>query len=187
VVAVCIVPATVLAVSLDDARKKVRMDDEGLDDQLKLSLEGFIASVEHTTGHCLMEQGWRVTLDAFPRTWCAGEAIVRLPHPALAVQSVTYIDTKGATQTMPAADYELVVERYRSFLAPRSGSWPGTAAQRRTVNVACTAGYGADPAQTPAGARQYILARLELEYCPPMPAPSIGQLEGLLEPLKVYG
>jgi uncharacterized phiE125 gp8 family phage protein len=185
--AVCTTPATVLAVSIEDARKKVRMDDDALDDQLKLSLEGFIAAVEHTTGHCLMEQGWRVTLDAFPRTWCGNEAIVRLPHPALAVQSVTYIDTKGAAQTMPEAEYELVVERYRSFIAPRSGSWPGTAAKRRTVNIACTAGYGADPAKTPAGARQYILARLELEYCAPMPAPTLEQLEGLLGSLKVYG
>lgn len=185
--AVCTTPPAVLAVTLNDAREKIRATaDDGLDDQLTLSLQGLIVATEHATGHCFMEQAWRVTLDEFPR--CAGgEPIIRLPHPARAVQSVTYVDVAGAVQTLPPAAYEVVVERYRSFLAPIAGSWPVAAARPRAVTVQCTAGHGTDPAQTPAPARQYILARLELEYCPPMNPPTLEQLAGLLAPLTVYG
>lgn len=185
--AVCTTPAAVLAVSLDDAREKIRATaDDGLDAQLTLSLTGLIAETEHETGHCLMESGWRVTLDEFPHSGC-GEPTVRLPHPTRGVQSVTYFDSVGAEQVLPVAAYEVVVERYRSFLAPVAGSWPVTAARRRAIKIDCTAGYGTTPDQTPAAARQYILARLELEYCPPMHPPTVEQLGRMLSSLTVYG
>jgi uncharacterized phiE125 gp8 family phage protein len=187
VVTVCTQPATVLAVSLDEAREKIRANaDDGLDAQLALSLAGAIAETEALIGHCLMEQGWRVTLDEFPRV-CGGEPIVRLPHPARGVQSVTYVDAAGVTQVLPPAAYEVITERYRSFLAPISGSWPATAARRRAVNVQCTAGHGTGPAQTPAVARSYILARIELEYCPPLHPPTLQQLGRMLDSLIVLG
>ncbi len=187
--AVCTTPPAVLAVSLDDAREKIRADeDNGLDNQLTLSLQGLVAEVEHATGHCLMEQGWQVTLDAFPAVCAGAEPIIRLPHPVLAVHSVKYFDQAGVEQTLAGTAYEIVEERYRSFLAPKPGTaWPSTMSRPRAVKVQCTAGYGSDASKTPAPARQYILARLELEYCPPQRAPTLEQLEGLLASLKVYG
>jgi|GEM_PF-1884574 len=187
--AVCTTPPAVLAVSLDDAREKIRAaEDDGLDNQLTLSLQGLVGEVEHATGHCLMEQGWTVTLDAFPVACAGAEPIIRLPHPVLAVQSVTYIDQAGIEQTLAGTAYEIVEERYRSFFAPKPGTvWPPTMSRRRAVKVQCTAGHGSDASKTPAPARQYILARLELEYCPPLRAPTLEQLDGLLAPLKVYG
>ena len=185
--AVRTMPPAVLAVPLEAAREKVRAtSDDGLDDQLELSLAGLIADTESLTGHCFMEQGWRVTLDEFPRA-CGAEPIIRLPHPARAVQSVTYVDAAGTAQVLPPAAYELVTERYRSFLAPVSGSWPATAARRRAVTVQCTAGHGTEPAQMPAVARSYILARLELEYCPPLHPPTLEQLGRMLDSLIVHG
>lgn len=186
-VAVCTTPPAVLAVSLVAAREKIRVTEaDGLDDQIKLSLASLAAEAEAATGHCFMEQGWRVTLDAFPRN-CGGEPIIRLPHPARAVQSVAYVDAAGAVQVLPPAAYEVVTERYRSFLAPVAGSWPAAAARPRAVTVQCTAGHGATPEQTPAVVTAYILARLELEYCPPMNPPTLQQLEGMLQSLKTYG
>jgi uncharacterized phiE125 gp8 family phage protein len=185
--AVCTQPATVLAIPIDEAREKIRATaDDGLDDQLELSLAGLIAETEALTGHCLMEQGWRVTLDEFPRA-CGAEPIIRLPHPARAVQSVTYVDAAGAAQVLPPAAYEVITERYRSFLAPVSGSWPATAARPRADPVLCPAGQGPGPAQTPAVARSYILARLELEYCPPLHPPTLEQLGRMLDSLIVHG
>jgi uncharacterized phiE125 gp8 family phage protein len=186
--AVCTTPPAILAVSIVDAREKIRASaDDGLDAQLELSIAGLVAETEAATGHCFMEQGWRVTLDDFPR--CAGgdEPIIRLPHPARGVQAVTYVDAAGAEQVLSPAAYEMVTERYQSFLAPVAGSWPATAARRRAVKIDCMAGHGIEPAATPALARQYILARLELEYCPPMNPPTLAQLEGMLAPLKTYG
>jgi len=187
--AVCTTPPAVLAVSLDDAREKVRATaDDGLDGQLTLSLQGLIAETEHAVGHCFMQQGWTVTLDEFPRACGTDEPIIRLPHPVLAVQSVVYIDQAGVERTLAGTAYDIVQERYRTFLAPAPGtSWPSTMSRKRAVTVQCTAGYGSDPLLTPAPARQYILARLEMEFCPPMRAPTLEQLEGVLAPLKVYG
>ncbi len=187
--AVCTTPPAVLAVSLDDAREKVRAtEDDGLDNQLTLSLQGLVAEVEHVTGHCLMEQGWVVTLDAFPAACAGAEPIIRLPHPVLAVQSVKYIDQAGIEQTLAGTAYEIVEERYRSFLAPKPGTaWPSAMFRPRAVKVQCTAGHGSDASKTPAPARQYILARLELEYCPPLRAPTLAQLEGLLSSMIVHG
>ena len=180
-------PPAVLAVSLDAAREKARVEpDDGLDTQLTLSLEGLIAETEHASGHCFMQQGWRVTLDAFPAA-AGGEPIIRLPHPAIAVQSVKYVDQTGAEQTLAASAYELVTERYRSYVAPTAGAWPSTKDRPRAVTIECTAGYGVDASATPAPARQYILARIELEYCPPLHAPTLDQLERILDPLKTYG
>jgi uncharacterized phiE125 gp8 family phage protein len=189
VAAVCTTPPGVLAVSLDDAREKVRATaDDGLDGQLTLSLQGLIAETEHAVGHCFMEQGWTVTFDEFPRACGADEPIIRLPHPVLAVQSVKYFDQAGVERTLAGMAYEIVQERYRTFLAPAPGtSWPSTMSRKRAVTIQCTAGYGSDPSKTPAPARQYILARLELEFCPPLRAPTLEQLEGALAPLKVYG
>ena len=187
--AVCTTPPTVLAVSLDDARDKIRAAaDDGLDGQLTLSLQGLIAETEHAVGHCFMEQGWTVTLDAFPAACGADEPIIRLPHPVLAVQSVKYFDQTGAERMLAGTAYEIVQERYRTFLAPAPGtSWPSTMSRKRAVTIQCTAGYGSNPLLTPAPARQYILARLELEFCPPLRAPTLEQLQGLLAPLTVYG
>lgn len=187
--AVCTTPPDVLAVSLADAREKIRASaDDGLDGQLTLSLQGLIAETEHATGHCFMEQAWRVTLDEFPRACGADEPIIRLPHPVLAVQSVKYFDQAGVEHTLDGSAYEIVQEQYRTFLAPVPGTtWPAAMARPRAVTIACTAGYGSDPSKTPAPARQYVLARLELEYCPPLHAPTLEQLAGILAPLIVYG
>ncbi|MGV7210497.1 hypothetical protein ACLB1G_21900 [Oxalobacteraceae bacterium A2-2] len=183
--AICTAPATALAVDLAAAREAIRMTETDLDGQLTLSIQGLAAEVESMTGQCLMEQGWRVTLDQFPAP-CAGEAVIELPHPALAVQSVTYVDLAGANQTLAPAAYELVVERYRSYLSPATGSWPAAAARPRAVKISCTAGYGSDATKTPPVARQYILARLELEYCPPLNPPSREILDRMLDSLNCY-
>lgn len=180
-------PPAVLAVSLDAAREKIRATtDDGLDAQLTLSIEGLVAETEHAVGQCFMAQGWRVTLDGFPAA-IGAEPVIRLPHPALSVQSVRYVDQTGVEQTLSAGGYELVTEQYQSYLAPTAGAWPSTADRPRAVTIECTAGYGNDPSLTPAAARQYILARLELEYCPPLHAPTLEQLERILDRLKSYG
>lgn len=183
--AICTAPSTVLAVDLADAREAIRMTETDLDAQLTLSIQGLAAEVESMTGQCLMEQGWRVTLDQFPAP-CVGEAVIELPHPAMAIQSVAYVDAAGANQTLAPEAYELVVERYRSYLSPAAGSWPATAARPRAVKVNCTAGHGSDATKTPPVARQYILARLELEYCPPLNPVNREFLDGMLDSLRCY-
>lgn len=185
--ALLVTPPSVLAVSLDAAREKIRQTTGDLDDQLTLSIQGLVADVESRTGHCFMEQSWRVTLNAFPASVCGAEPAVALPHPALAVQSLSYVDEAGHSQLLGGGDYELVVETYRSIVVPAAGAdWPQTAARPRAVTIECTAGYGNTPDKTPPVARQYILARLELEYCPSVNPPAPEHLERLLDSLIVY-
>lgn len=85
-------------------------------------------------GRALVTQEWRLELDAFP-------AAITLPLPPLqSVDSVTYVDPEGATQSLTThrtfgTDPALVLPAYGE-------DFPDTKDQPNAVEVAFTAGYG---------------------------------------------
>lgn len=91
-------------------------------------------------GRCLVSQSWEYRIDAFP---CDG--IIALPFPPLvSVESVTYIDEDGASQTLATSQYVVDTGTYHGFVRRAYDvTWPGTRCEAHAVRVRFTAGYGA--------------------------------------------
>lgn len=113
---------------------------------------------EEETGRQVNTATWRMELDRFPRSFDP----IRIPKaPLIAVSSVAYRDTTGATQTWDAAEYE--VDAYAGAFArpgviyPKAGfQYPSTHASPGAVSVTFTAGYGAAAADVPESVKATI-------------------------------
>jgi uncharacterized phiE125 gp8 family phage protein len=125
-------------VTLAEARQHLRVTATS-EDALITNLIG--AAVEHSetfTSRAIVTQTWELSLDAFR----GGE--IELPKPNLqSVTSVKYIDLDGASQTVPAADYQVdtISEPGRIKLVP-AASWPSVNEQLNAVTIRFIAGYG---------------------------------------------
>lgn len=188
--------STALAVSLAMAKKNLRIDGDYLDDVVEGWIEGLTEIVEREIGQCLVRQTWRVTLDRFPAGGIASCADVctsdiDLPHPVLAVKSVTYVDAAGETQSLPDSAYELCPTELSTKLAPTSGAgWPVTGAVRRAVKIDVECGYGDDHTNVPCLVRLYMLAKLVEQFDPTSRpdkgAPQSVFLERMLDGIRTY-
>lgn len=109
--------------------------------------------VENFTRRALLEQTWRLTLDAFP-----AEDEIELPRPnLLSVESVTYIDTDGASQPLATTEYEADTATLPGRIRLKyEKSWPSTRAQANAVTITFKAGYGASAASVPEAIRAAI-------------------------------
>ena len=111
-------------------------------------------------GRALVTQTWQLVLDTFPA--CA----IRLPLPPLqSVDSISYIDGDGASQTLDPADYRVFApDSDPGRVEPAYGlSWPAVRGQSGAVTITYTCGYG-DPADVPELIRTYIRLRVGQYY-----------------------
>lgn len=139
-------------VSLDEARRFLRLDQTNEDELLAMLLTAARLMVEAACGRCLVEQHWRLVLDHWPPS---GE--IRLPlSPVSAVTAARVYDAAGATTGLaielfaldPAADPPLL--RFGRPL-PQPGRRSGA------IEIDLVAGYGPTAAHVPAPLRQAVL------------------------------
>lgn len=89
-------------------------------------------------------QTWQLTLDYFPPT------IQLWRCPVLAITSVQYVDSAGATQTLAGSKYQLDNASEPARLVPAYNEvWPTTRDIPNAVTITFTAGYGATAADVP--------------------------------------
>lgn len=134
-----ITPATLLPVTLAEAKLAHRFDASDLDADITAMLADATRLVEHETGLALMPQTWQLTLDAFP----ACDLVLTRP-PVASVTSVQYVDTLGTLQTLAPGAYTLnTASAYGpARVTPAYGtSWPATRDQASAVIVTYVAGY----------------------------------------------
>ncbi len=150
---------TTLAVSLDRAKKNLRIAGDRQDDIVEDWLAGVIRHAESYTGRSLMKQEWCATLDSFP-------AAIKLRHPPiLQVSSVRFIDVDGVWQTLAPADYLVDTASEPGFVVPAPGkAFPATQGRINTVEVRYFAGYGETADATPRDIRLYLLAKLREQF-----------------------
>lgn len=138
-----------------------------LDDLEDQELAGYRdAAVRHIDGaswlgRALATQTWALDLDSFP----ADGAAIPIPlWPVQSVESVTYIDQAGATQTLTADIDFLAHVGDDALIEPApGGAWPQTQARRRAVTITFVAGYGdADATEGCAALPEDITAALLL-------------------------
>ncbi len=118
-------------------------------------VEAMIAAV---TAHIDGPMGWLgrsigvQTLEARCDHFDCGSMVLPYP-PAIAIDSVKYVDAGGAEQTIDASVYELLGA---SLMSAYGASWPTPRRQREAVRVRYQAGY----AELPAPIRAAILLML---------------------------
>ena len=180
-----IAPPASLAVSIEDARETLRLDDDALDATLMIHIQGITREAEHATGRAFINRPMRLTLDSFT------DALRLDLSPIFSVESVKFIDTAGVLQTLDPADYYADKISEPGYIVPGRGkAWPATADQLNAVTVDYTAGYGLDPESVPSEARSYILAKLQSQLG--SAAASVGKpfnveyLDRLLDPLLTF-
>ena len=140
-----ITTATVLPVSLAEAKLACRFDASDLDSDITAMLTDAVNLVEHEVGQALMPQTWELTLDAFP------DVIELTRVPVSAITSIKYTDTAGTLQTLSAGAYTL--DNGDGFgharVVPVYGTaWPATRTDVGVVKVRYVAGY-ADATSVP--------------------------------------
>lgn len=156
-----ITPPAALAVSLDDAKANLRVDGADMDDLITAWLEGITAHAEHYMGRSIINQTWRLTLDAFP------DALKLYNPPIVSVSSVKYYDEDNTLQTLDPADYALDNASEPGYIVPAPDvDWPDTYDKINAVIVEYVAGYGATAASTPKDIKLYILAKLSEVFDP---------------------
>ena len=131
-------------VTLAEAKAQCRVELAFTDDDAILTT--FIAvarrAAEKHTGVGIIPQRWTLTLAQFP-PWSGH---IELPKgPVISIDSVTYLDTNGATQTLDPATYVWVRDELADRLSLAYNKvWPVTYGQANAVTIAFTIGFVVD-------------------------------------------
>ncbi|MAU40976.1 MAG: hypothetical protein CMF31_05070 [Kordiimonas sp.] len=143
-----------LPVTLQQAKSYLRVLD-GEDDATIIDMIAVATRrAEVILNRPIIARQYRAEYDCFPA------AFELKKSPVLSVDSITYIDTDGASQTLVSQNYRVDLgDRYRpARISPATGiTWPATASDYNTVKVDFTAGYGADWTSVPAAVRHAVL------------------------------
>tara|TARA_R110001599_G_scaffold93625_1_gene243994 strand:+ start:907 stop:1488 length:582 start_codon:yes stop_codon:yes gene_type:complete len=138
-------------VTVAEAKTQLRIDGSDED-----TLIGNYITVARQTLEILMRRSFitqSITLkyDAFP-------SVIRLPRPpAIAITSINYIDTDGASTTWSSSNYTLDSQLQPASLQPNYNvDYPSTRVQPNAVTVVYTAGYGTATTDVPESIRLAI-------------------------------
>ncbi|MAC89660.1 hypothetical protein [Maricaulis sp.] len=136
-------PAEPVSLTTFKAHAQIDHDDDDTEVAIYLAAaRGNIDGPDGWLGRALVQQTWDMKLDGFPLG--AATPHIQIPlAPLISVDSITYRDTDGDTQTLASSVYQVVDGgSLKSFIALEpSQSWPGTDARHDSVTVRFTAGY----------------------------------------------
>lgn len=112
---------------------------------------GYLDGKKGILGRCLVQQTWDWTFDRF---WSSG-LYVPLP-PLISVDSITYVDTNGDTQTWGAPNYRVDSGSVPGRITPAYGeTWPTIRDVTNAVTIRFTAGY-APSSESPTDYRENV-------------------------------
>lgn len=118
-------------------------------------IEAARESFELDTVRQFISATWDVFRPEFP-----SDGIIELPHaPLQSVESVKYIDTDGAEQTLDPSLYSVdTASEPGQIVRAYNATWPATRSQKHpaAVTARIVAGYGDDAADVPAMLRSGI-------------------------------
>lgn len=140
-------------VSLADVKAHLRVDTDADDVLLTAAIVSARYHVETITRRVLIEQTWRIYLDAWPR-----RRIVTLPvAPLIAIDAITIYDANGDPVTVDPDDYDVDAASVpgRLVLSATAPAPVGKAVNGIEIDV--TAGYGPSSLEVPAALRQAVL------------------------------
>ena len=154
-------PPAAEPLTLAEAKLHLRVDVDITDDDSLITALIVAArqQAEHRTGRALVSQQWRYATDAFPVD------SLELPLPKLlSVQSVAYLDSAGARQTLANTEYDVITDELVGRLLPAFGkTWPSCRVRPGSVQVSYTCGYGA-AADVPQSIKAWMLLAIGAWY-----------------------
>ncbi len=120
-----------------EARNQLRIDETAEDVLIESYVAAARAFAEAFTGHRCVASTWSLTMANFP-----GAEIILPGYPLIAVDSITYVDNDGDTQTVATSVYTVDVKRRpgRVFLSYNQ-SWPTARGHGQDVIVNYKAGH----------------------------------------------
>lgn len=147
--------------SYEAAKAHLRLaDDEDRDDVEEL-LEGLVAEIDGPRGWgiCLIEQTWKLTLDAF-----ACEIPIPL-GPVISVDEVEYVAADGTVTVLDPSAWALAKDQDPAVLTPAYGaSWPATRCERGAVRITFKSGFGAAAESIPRDLASCLKFMLRADY-----------------------
>lgn len=141
-------------VSVAEAKAHLRIDGDAEDVLLASLVITSRLHIEAALGLALITQGWKLLLDRYPDDG----AIVLPLTPVAGVTSFSVATGDGARQLLRPAAYEIdLASRPARIVRAVAGFWPPPATRSSGIEVAFTAGYGAQPTDVPEPIRRAIL------------------------------
>ena len=123
-------------VTVGDLRKFLRLDHDSEDDLLEGLIRAAREDIEASCGLALIEQGWRMTLDAVPRS---GRVLLRR-HPVRTIVSLTVYGADGEASLVNPGTYRLDAHSRPACL--HFLEMPGSVAAMNGIEIDFVAGFG---------------------------------------------
>lgn len=154
------VAATIDPVTVIEAKKHLNLDHTDDDAYIEDLIAAATDAAQAFTNRQFITATLIQRLDYFPDE-------IRVPRPPLiAVASIAYVDSAGASQTLAASEYQVDTAQQPGRIRPAYGKyWPAVRSDTyNVVTVTYTAGYGATAASVPKRIRQAIKAIVAMLY-----------------------
>jgi uncharacterized phiE125 gp8 family phage protein len=136
---------------------RLRLDDTTQDAMLLAFLLAARIAVESATRRTLITTEYQMFYEQFRAYWDGIDLLsyylpfmeLRKP-PIQRVESITYVDIDGATQTLDSSLYQVDTSYIMGRIVPASGAvWPAVTVQPQCVTITYLAGYGNTAASVP--------------------------------------
>ena len=130
-------------VTVAEIKEEVHIDESHEDSYIDGLVSAAASAIDgpRGAGTCMVSQQWKLTLDEFP-------VRIRIPMvPLISVDSITYTDTDGVSQTLSSAVYQVTNYGDLAIVTEAFGqSWPSTRDIPGAVVVTFTCGHATVPA-----------------------------------------
>jgi uncharacterized phiE125 gp8 family phage protein len=144
-----VVPPAREPLTLEEAKQHLRVDHTVEDSLILALITAARLRAENETNRLFITQDWKITLDGFP---CYGLELPRTPVQS--IQSIEYVDTAEATQTLDYTLYVLDNTLLPATVYPAySETWPTALLAPQSVSITFRAGYGDYPRDVPEDVR----------------------------------
>lgn len=119
-------------------------------------IAGYIASARDRCEAELNRKLRRQRAELTYGSWGTGLRLDRMGHDAV-IESITYIDPMGQTQTLPSADYRIKKDHLLLVLPAMGKDWPALNCDNPTIAVTVAAGCET-PDDVPQPVKNWIMA-----------------------------
>ncbi len=127
-------------VTLSEMKEHLRITDSTEDDFIITLIQVAREYCEHYENRAYCLQTVTAKYSAF------GERIILPVNPVIEIESITYIDNSGITQTLDSSQYEIDNYSCPAFVYPAYGiSFPNVRDVPNPITITYTAGYDAEP------------------------------------------
>ena len=167
--------ATVVPVSLAEAKLHLKVDVSDDDALISSLITAATLDAEHLMGRALLPQKWQLSLDSFPTDpnspWWNPAVVARVAialqrPPVTGVDSIKYVDAvTGVLTTLASGSYQAVLASdYTASVVPAYGlAWPTARVQPEAVQVIFSCGY-ADAAAVPEPIKAWVKLKIGALY-----------------------